>query len=214
MNYEHLSHIQLDALREIGNIGAGNAATSMAKLIHKKVDMEVPSINIVAFDEVMEMVGGPDKLIVGILFEILGKAPGIVYLIFSIEEAESLIRQMINNDEISLSLDGEHEPDELAISALREAGNILAGSYLTALSDFTNINMQPSVPHLTVDMAGAILTVGLLQVSEVYDFAIIINTKMNDSSENKQGINGQLLLLPSPESFTKIFQALGIQDNE
>ena len=74
--------------------------------------------------------------------------------------------------------------------------------------------MQPSVPHLSVDMAGAILTVGLLQVSEVYDFAIIINTKINDTEENNLGINGQLLLLPSPESFEKIFQALGIQDND
>ncbi|MFS0672458.1 chemotaxis protein CheC [Ornithinibacillus sp. 179-J 7C1 HS] len=212
MNYEQLSLIQLDALKEIGNIGAGNAATSMSKLIHKKVDMEVPSIDIVAFDEVMEMVGGADKLIVGILFQILGEAPGMVYLLFSIEEAETLIKEMTNNDEISLSIDGEQS--ELAISALQEAGNILTGSYLSALSDFTNINMQPSIPHLSVDMAGAILTVGLLQVSEVYDFAIIINTKMNDAGEKQKGINGQLLLLPSPESFNKIFQALGIQGYE
>ncbi|WP_042144794.1 chemotaxis protein CheC [Paucisalibacillus sp. EB02] len=209
MNYQQFSTIQLDALKEIGNIGAGNAATSMSRLIQKKVDMEVPSIEIVAFDDVMEMVGGPEHLIVGILFQIHGKAPGMVYLLFTIEEAESLVRQMTNNDEISFT-----QQDELAVSALQEAGNILAGSYLTALSDFTNINMQPSVPHLSVDMAGAILTVGLLQVSEVYDFAIIINTKINDTEENNQGINGQLLLLPSPESFTKIFQALGIQSYE
>jgi chemotaxis protein CheC len=209
MNYQQLSTIQLDALKEIGNIGAGNAATTMSRLIRNKVDMEVPSIEIIAFDDVMEMVGGPEQLIVGILFQIHGKAPGMVYLLFTLEEAESLVRQMTNNDELSFT-----QQDELAVSALQEAGNILAGSYLTALSDFTNINMQPSVPHLSVDMAGAILTVGLLQVSEVYDFAIIINTKIIDTEASNQGINGQLLLLPSPESFTKIFQALGIQDHE
>src|SRR5690606_4436032 len=131
------------------------------------------------------------------------------YLLFTLEEAEALVRQMCNNNVISFT-----DQDELAVSALQEAGNILAGSYITSLSDFTNINMQPSVPHLSVDMAGAILTVGLLQVSEVYDFAIIINTKIIDTEESNQGINGQLLLLPSPESFTKIFQALGIQDHE
>jgi chemotaxis protein CheC len=212
MNYAQLSHIQLDALREIGNIGAGNAATSMSKLIQKKIDMDVPDISIVSFDEVMDMVGGPDNLIVGILFQIHGKAPGMVYLLFTLEEAESLVKQMTNNNEISLSMDGEN--NDLAFSALQEAGNILAGSYLSALSDFTNINMQPSVPHLSVDMAGAILTVGLLQVSEVYDYAIIINTKINDAEEERKRINGQLLLLPSPESFNKIFQALGIQDHE
>jgi chemotaxis protein CheC len=212
MNYAQLSHIQLDALKEIGNIGAGNAATSMSKLIQKKIDMDVPDISIVSFDEVMDMVGGPDNLIVGILFQIHGKAPGMVYLLFTLEEAESLVKQMTNNNEISLSMDGEK--NDLAFSALQEAGNILAGSYLSALSDFTNINMQPSIPHLSVDMAGAILTVGLLQVSEVYDYAIIINTKINDAEEERKGINGQLLLLPSPESFNKIFQALGIQDHE
>ncbi|MEN2766426.1 chemotaxis protein CheC [Ornithinibacillus xuwenensis] len=212
MNYEQLSLIQLDALREIGNIGAGNAATSMSKLIDKKVDMEVPDIKIVAFDEVMEMVGGADNLVVGILFEIHGKAPGMVYLLFSLEEAESLTKHLTNNEDIKL-FDSEAD-NEIAFSALREAGNILAGSYLSALSDFTNINMQPSVPHLSVDMAGAILTVGLLQVSEVTDYAIIINTKINDLNEKHNGINGQFLLLPSPESFTKIFQALGIQDYE
>ncbi|MEN2464551.1 chemotaxis protein CheC [Ornithinibacillus sp. FSL M8-0202] len=209
MNYQQLSHIQLDALKEIGNIGAGNAATSMSKLIQKKVDMEVPSIDIVAFDEVMEMVGGAEKIIVGILFQILGEAPGMVYLLFSMEEAETLVQEMTNNSEFTLFSEGEQ--DELAVSALQEAGNMIAGSYLSALSDFTNINMQPSVPHFSVDMAGAILTVGLLQVSEVYDYAIIINTKMNDTEKEQKGINGQLLLLPSPESFNKIFQALGIQ---
>lgn len=210
MSYIHLSSLQLDALREIGNIGAGNAATSMSKLIQKKVDMEVPSINVVGFDEVMDMVGGPDELIVGIFFRILGKAPGMVYLIFSLEEAETLVKQMTNNSNLTLSIE---ENDELAMSALSEAGNILAGSYLSALSDFTNINMQPSVPHLSVDMAGAILTVGLVEVSEVTDYAIIVNTKINNSSQDN-GINGQLLLVPSPESFTKLFQALGIQDDE
>lgn len=210
MTYEQLSLIQLDALKEIGNIGAGNAATSMSKLIQKKVDMVVPSIDIVAFDEVMEMVGGADNLIVSILFEIQGEAPGMVYLLFSVEEAESLVKQMTRNDDISLF--SAEEDNEIAFSALGEAGNILAGSYLSALSDFTNINMQPSVPHISVDMAGAILTVGLLQVSEVTDYAIIINTKINDEATNHHGVNGQLLLLPSPESFTNIFQALGIQD--
>jgi chemotaxis protein CheC len=212
MNYEQLSLIQLDALREIGNIGAGNAATSMSKLIQKKVDMEVPNINIVAFDEVMEMVGGAENLVVGILFEIQGKAPGMVYLLFSLEEAELLVKQMTNDNSMTLYKDGE--PNTIAFSALQEAGNILAGSYLSALSDFTNINMQPSVPHLSIDMAGAILTVGLLPISEFTDYAIIINTKMNDDEGEHIGINGQFLLLPSPESFTKIFQALGIQDDK
>ncbi|GGA62820.1 chemotaxis protein CheC [Ornithinibacillus halotolerans] len=211
MSYQKLTNLQLDALREIGNIGAGNAATSMSQLIQKRVDMEVPSINIVDFNEVMDMVGGADRLIVGILFQIQGDAPGMVYLLFSLEEAESLVVQMTNNNNLSLSLETN---DELALSALREAGNILTGSYLSALSDFININMQPSVPHLSVDMAGAILTVGLVEYSSMSDYAIIVNTKINNPGDDYNGINGQLLLVPSPDSFTKIFQALGIHENE
>ncbi|SES75728.1 chemotaxis protein CheC [Oceanobacillus limi] len=209
MKMDKLSSIQLDALREIGNIGAGNAATSMSKMINEKIDMHVPNVSIVEFNELMDEIGGADKVIVSILFQIQGEAPGTVYLIFSMEEAEELVRHITLNSNQKLFTDGE--PDEFAISALQETGNILAGSYLSALSDFTNINMHPSVPHLSVDMAGAIISVGLLELSQVTDYAIIIDTKIHDT-KSKNGINGQFLLLPAPESFTKLFHALGIND--
>ncbi|WP_188454367.1 chemotaxis protein CheC [Virgibacillus oceani] len=205
------SIVQMDVLREIGNIGSGNAATSMSKLINKKIDMQVPSVNVVAFDEVMEMIGGPDKLIVALYIRIQGEAPGSVYFILTKEEAEFLVRQITDDTEFKL-LD-DKAPNDIAISALHEIGNILAGSYLSALSDFTGINMQPSVPSLSVDMAGAILTVGLLELSHVTDYAIVIDTKINDQSDSS-GIHGQFLLLPDPESFSKIFSNLGINEHE
>lgn len=208
MGFNKLSTMQLDVLREIGNIGAGNAATSMSQLINKKVDMKVPSVRIVAFDEVMEMIGGPEQLIVAIMFHIIGEAPGSVYLILSLEEAEQLISEMMPGEE-SLFLE-ENQPNPIAISILEEVGNILTGSYLSALSDFLNINMQPSVPYFSVDMAGAILTVGLVELSQVTDYAIIIDTKINDDDESN-GINGQFFLMPEPASLTKIFKSLGIE---
>ncbi|MFD2044125.1 chemotaxis protein CheC [Ornithinibacillus salinisoli] len=209
MNFDELSTIQLDALREIGNIGAGNAATSMSKMINEKIDMQVPSVKIVAFNEVMDMIGGADSLIVAVMFQIHGDAPGTVYLLFTMEEAEALVGHITLNSDVKLFDEGA--PNEFAISALQETGNILAGSYLSALSDFTKMNMHPSIPHLSIDMAGAILTVGLLELSQVTDYAIIIDTKINDVNM-KNGINGQFMLLPAPESFTKIFRALGIND--
>src|SRR5699024_2137612 len=102
---------------------------------------------------------------------------------------------------------------ELAISILQESGHILTGSYLSSLSDFTNINMKPSVPYLNVDMAGSILTIGLLELSQVTDHAIIIDTKISDEVLNN-GVMGQLFLLPDSESFPKIFAALGINEDE
>ncbi|AVQ99065.1 chemotaxis protein CheC [Oceanobacillus sp. M65] len=207
-DFTNLTNVQKDVLREIGNIGAGNAATSMAKLLNKKIDMQVPSVKVVSFDEVMELIGGPDELIAAVFFRIKGEAPGTVYFILSIEEAEFLINEIVPGNEGNLL--GE-SANEFAISALQEAGNILTGSYLSALSDFTSINMQPSVPYLSVDMAGAILTVGLLELSQVSDYAIIIDTKINEQEEQK-GVQGNFLLIPDPASLTKLFHALGITE--
>lgn len=211
MEFVQLTTMQKDVLREIGNIGAGNAASSLSILLNKKIEMKVPSVRIAGFDEIMELTGGSENTIVCLLFRIQGEAPGTVYLIFTIEEAEYFIRELTNDPGFTL-LQSEQE-NEIALSALQEIGNIVTGSYLTALSDFTNINMQPSVPYLGIDMAGAVLTVGLLELSQVSDYAIVINTEISHDGTN-QGIQGNFFLLPDPESFAKIFSALGINDYE
>lgn len=207
MDVNKLSNLELDVLREIGNIGAGNAATSMSTLIDKRVNMKVPSVNVVTFDEMMDVVGGPEQLIVAMFFRIHGDAPGTVYFILTVEEAEALIKKVTNNQELKIS--SEEKPDELALSALKEISNIMAGSYLSALSDFTNINMQSSVPYLSIDMAGAILTVGLIELSQVSDYAIVINTEISDEM-SVNGLSGNFFLLPDPDTIPILFSALGI----
>lgn len=211
MEFDKLSNMQLDVLREIGNIGAGNAATSMALLINKKVDMQIPAVNIVTFDEMMDIIGGPEATIVAMLFRIHGEAPGTVYFILTIEKAETLLNEIIQDPNIRLL--ENNDTNELAISALTEVGNIMTGSYLSALSDFLNLNMQPSIPYLSIDMAGAVLIPGLLEVSQTSDYAIVIDTEINDSQKDS-GIHGHFFLLPDVESLPKIFNALGIQDHE
>lgn len=201
-----LSGKQLDVLREIGNIGAGNAATSMSKLINKRIYMEVPSVNIVTFNEITEIVGGPEKPIVAMFFKIYGKVQGSVYFIISIQEAESLVSQITQGQQLNLFSD---HPNEMAISALKEFGNIMTGSYLTALSDFMNINMQSSIPYLSIDMAGAVLTEGLFQFSNVSDHAIVIDTEIHHDYANN-GLKGHFFLLPDYDSFPNMFSVLGI----
>jgi len=210
MNITNLSNFQLDMLKEIGNIGAGNAATSLSKLINKRVDMQVPSVKIVPFEEVMNIIGGPDQMIVAILFQIQGDISGTVYFILSKDEAEKLINQMVPTQ---INLFNGEEINDLSSSVLREVGNILTGSYLTALSDFLNVNIHPSIPYFSVDMAGALLTVGLIELSQVTDYAIIIDTKMNDD-ETENGVNGQFFFMPELESVSKIFKELGIEKDE
>src|SRR5690625_3533959 len=205
MEPNKLTHMHIDILKEIGNIGAGNAATSMAQLINKQVHMQVPNVKVVKFDEMMEIAGGPDEIIVGMFFEISGNVTGSVFFMLSIDEAEKLVQQMVQDPNIKLQNESNNQ---LAFSALKELGNIITVAYLTALSDFLNIDIRPSIPYLTIDMVGAILTVGLVELSRISDYAIVIDTEINDQTID--GITGHFFLLPDPDSLAKIFTALGI----
>lgn len=207
MSYTNLTSMHVDVLREIGNIGAGNAATSLSQLLNKKIDMVLPSVNIVTFDEMIEIIGNPEEVVVAVLFRIYGDAPSTVIFILTVQEAETLVRSMINDDDFTLTADVSS--NQIAMSALEEVGNIVTGSYIAALSDFTGLHLQPSVPHLGIDMAASILTYGLIELSQVSDHAIVIDSIV-DSKEKENAMKGNLFLLPNPDSLNVIFRALGI----
>lgn len=209
MEFKNLSSIHFDALKEIGNISAGNAATALSKLTNKKIDMDVPLVELVSFADVMELIGGPEEPIVAIHFRILGDAPGMIYFILSIKEAEELARKMIGTFEFDILNTDNANNHELAFSALMETGNILVGSYLSALSDFMKIKMRPTTPILSVDMVGAILSVGLVENSLATDSAIVIDTKITEDGK-VNGVNGHFLLIPDIIAFNRIFEALGL----
>ena len=211
MKYKSLSSFQFDVLREVGNIGAGNAVTALSQLLNRKIEMAIPSVNVVSFDEMMELIGGPEKKVVAILFRIYGDAPSNVFFVLSVEEAELLIRTMTNNP--TYEFKENISKDSLEFSVLEEVGNIVTGSYISALSDFTHLHLQPSVPHLGIDMAAAVLTYGLIDISQASDYAIVIDSKVN-SQGTSDVLEGNFFLLPNPESLQIIFRALGIQENE
>lgn len=202
-----LSNIQKDVLREIGNIGAGNATTSLSQLINKQVMMEVPSVKVVTINEMMESIGGPERLIVAILFRIEGEITGTVYFVLTVEEAEDLIRHMTMDTSAKIKL--HEEMEELTVSILQEVANILTGSYLSALSDLTNLNMTTTVPYLSIDMAAAAIVTGLVELSEVTDYAIMIDTKIT-GGRFSESAKGHFLLIPDPNSIPKLFASLGI----
>ncbi|WP_208592530.1 chemotaxis protein CheC [Gracilibacillus suaedae] len=202
---ENLSQHHLDVLKEVGNIGAGNAATALSSLLGKKIEMSIPSIKIVDFNELMDYVGGPEQVIVSVFLRIQGEAPGSMFFVLSPEESSSLVEQLTGSSGDNI------EENDLAISAISEIGNILSGSYLSALSDFTSINMQPTVPNLTIDMAAAILMQGLLEISQESDYAIIIDTMIEEEEQSNESVKGHFFLLPDPDSFDEIFKALGVE---
>jgi len=158
MNEESfVSDLHLDILKEVGNIGAAHAATALSQMVNRKIDMHVPSVKLVSFDEMFELAGGADETVVGIFLRIEGDLTGSMFFMLSVESANSFIQILINDHSFDF-----HSPpfSEMGMSAMQELGNILSGSYLSALSDFTGLKIYPTVPMLGVDMVGAIISVG------------------------------------------------------
>ncbi|WP_349410520.1 chemotaxis protein CheC [Pseudalkalibacillus sp. SCS-8] len=204
---EKLTDFHKDILKEIGNIGAGNAATALSQLMNRTIDMKVPSVKMALFHEVTELIGGDETVVAATFFRVTGDAPGNMFFILPLQEAVTYLRELTGDSEI------EEESifsSELAQSALQETGNILAGSYLSSFSDFTGLKLYPSVPFLSIDMAGAVLSQGLVELSQVSDYAILIDTELRGADNTQLGMDGHFLLLPDPDSFERIFHALGV----
>lgn len=200
--YKPFAEFQLDVLKEVGNIGAGHAATALSQLLNKPVDMAVPKVRMVPFEEIAESVGGFEQVVVAIFLRVEGETPGNMFFILTQESAKRLLRNIVGIEATS-----DDSYTDMEISALNEIGNILAGSYLTSLADFTQLSMSPTVPSLAIDMAGAILSFGLLQFGQMGDHALLIDTAF---LEGKDKVEGHFFLIPDPESFDKIFAALGV----
>lgn len=208
MNNQKITSIHLDVLKEIGNIGAAHAATALSDLLNKKIDMRVPKVEMVSFHDMMELAGGSETVVVGVFLRIEGDVEGSMFFILPIEQANSFIQRLTHDK----SFDFNHQPvSDLGLSAMQEMGNILSGSYLSALSDFTNLKIYPTVPGLSVDMFGAIISIGLIELSQVSDNVIVINTSIFEGEiGEEETIRGHFFLLPDPHSFNTIFKALGV----
>ena len=200
----NLSLMQLDALKEIGNVGAGNSATALSQLINRKIDMTVPKISIMPLGEVPEVVGGPDVMVAGVYLRVYGPAPSSILFVLPRESAFDLVDMLMGrNQGHTKSLDSMDE------SALMEIGNILAGAYLNALSHFTKLTLLPSIPALAMDMAGAILSVILIQLGEMGDHALVIETEFTTEND---GVKGHFFLIPDPGSLSTILAAIGVKE--
>ncbi len=199
---DDLSNIQLDVLREIGNIGAGNAVTALAKLLDRKIDMEVPRVKILEFHEVSETLGGAEIPVVGILLKMTGDLTGNIMFILQHSAAAMLVNMLMGRP-----LESEQEFSEMDISALKEIGNILTGSYLSALSALTNLKIMPSIPDLAIDMAGAILSVPAIEFGKVGDTVLYIETEFAEGNEK---VVGDFFLVPDFDTYDILLKALGV----
>ncbi|CAK7042999.1 chemotaxis protein CheC [Tissierella sp.] len=202
INVDNLNNFMIDVLKELGNIGAGNAATALANMISKKIDMKVPNVRIMEFRDVAEILGGEENLVIGIYFELMEDIVGNMMFALDINSAINLTNMLYNREK------EDKELDEMDISALSEVGNIIASSYANSLSSLTGLKMYISVPSISIDMAGAILSVPAIQYGHVSDHALMIETIFE---EEQNLVAGNLFFLPNLSSFDKILLALGVK---
>ncbi len=202
----NLQELHIDILKELGNVGAGHATTALSEFLGRSIKMTVPEVNILPFEEVPEVVGGPEELVAGVYMRIKGDAPGSLMLLLKHRDAVKLINILMGKGEQEES-SSKTDLDDMEQSALMETGNIVANSYLNSLADMTKMDVGPSIPAISVDMAGAILEVILFQVDEeISEHVILIGTEFMYEG-NK--IRGHFFLIPDNESFPKILSSLG-----
>ncbi len=196
-----LKALQLDALREVANIGAAHAATALSQLTNCRVMISVPQINIARLEEVPELLGDPQDVMAAVLMHMLGDLTGRTLLLFP-EAAGRKVCDMLLRRPLGTTTGF----DTLEQSCLKECGNILSGAYMNALSEFMGMLLLPSVPSLVVDLAAAVLTTTYLNFGNERDFVFCVETELR--IESAEGLRGYFLLLPDLASLKAIFDAI------
>jgi chemotaxis protein CheC len=193
------SNFQLDALKEIGNVGAGNAATALSQMVGKPIGMSVTKVMVLPTAAIAGFLGGMEKNVAAVHMPVYGDVCGVVLIFFPIEFLPNLASLLLQRDSPSAS-----ELTELDRSAIKELGSILTGSYLSALFRFINIQMIHGVPTLVIDMAQAILDTVFVDLEQKEEMAIVIETEFME--QNRQ-LTGSFFLLPESGTLTKFFKA-------
>ena len=200
ISLDEMSNEYFDVLRELGNIGAGNATTALAQMMQCKVDMAVPKVQLLEFRELGEAMVGEETVMAGIYLGIEGDIKGSIMFLLEKAAAKHLVGKLMG-----MESEGD-EFSEMEFSALKEVGNIITGSYLNSLSSITNLAIYPSVPDLTVDMAGAILSVPAIEFAALGDRMLMIQTQFFD----EMVLDGYFILIPDLDSYGRMLPALGI----
>lgn len=203
IDLQKVSDTYFDVLKEIGNIGAGNAMTALSQMLQCKVDMRVPQVRLLDFQEVGAIMGGEEQIMACVMLFVEGDITGSMMFMIEMASARHLINKIMmgyaeSQDETGFT--------EMEYSAMQEVGNIITGAYLNSLSSLTNLKIYSSPPHMTVDMAGAILSVPAIEFGILGDKLLLIQSQFFDEVQ----IDGYFILIPDIKSYVKILSALGL----
>jgi chemotaxis protein CheC len=201
-DFQNFTDQHIDVLKEIGNIGSGHAVTALANMLNKRINMKVPKITILPFKDISNMMRGAENLVVGILLKIKGDLKGDIMFLIEYDAARTLINMLVGS-----STQEKAEFSEFEISALKEIGNIMASSYISALSMMTGYKITPSIPYIAIDMAGAIISVPAIEFGKIGDAVMYIETEF---SEGARRVWGDFFLMLQTDSFEKLMNTLGV----
>ncbi len=201
LSLEQMSEAYIDVLKEIGNIGAGNAMTALSQMLQCKVDMKVPQVKLLELRDMGAMVGSEEQLMAGVFLGVEGDITGSIMFLIELEAAKSLVKKIMMGYS-----SGAEIFDEMEMSALQEVSNIITGAYLNSLSTLTNLKIYPTPPSISIDMAGAILSVPAIEFGVLGDKILLIQSQFYDEVE----IDGYFVLIPDMESYKKILTSLGM----
>lgn len=201
LDIRELRAVQLDALREVANIGAGHAATALSQMVDRRIMISVPRLEVARLEEVPGLIDEPEAVVVAVMMHVLGDLPGRSLLVLPRRSAAKLAEILLRRPEGSIGEFGEMER-----SAVKEAGNILCAAYLNALSGFMGLMLLPSVPALVIDLCAAVLTTAASDFASELDYVFSIETEF--TMEGGGAVAGHLLLLPDVQSLQVILDAV------
>ena len=206
INLDKLEDMQYDVLKEIGNIGAGNATTALSKMLSMKMDMKVPNVALVPFTEITDFIGSEEQIVVGILLGLEGDIQGMMMFIFDMKSAHHLVNTLMQYDINKNATNDNVDFSDMEMSALNEIGNIVAGSYLTAIATLTNMKIIATISDMQIDMIGALLSVPAAEFGKYGDKMLLIQSQFGEL----ELVNGYFLLIPELDSYDKILESLGM----
>ena len=198
----------LDVFKEIGNIGAGNAASALAGILNRRISMSVPEASVVPFNSILNALDGPETLVSGVLIDMTGDLNGYILLLLGMQDAMMMTSQALGTEVRDVSAP-DFVLDDMERDTILEIANILVGSFLSAISSFTGLNMRPTVPQLCVDMMGAIISIATIEYGQIGDSVLFLKTQFSDSDGE---LGGHFFLIPDYSSYRILIKALGLDD--
>lgn len=204
-NMNNVNELYLDVLREIGNIGSGSAATSLSKMANKEVQMEVPNIEVIDIEKVVELFDNEEEITVGVYINFNGDINGTILTLLDKPSADNMVRMFFGNEPEGILY------NEMERSVIQELGNIMTSGYVNSISTMTSLHINISIPSVNIDMVSSILSVPAVEYGLQSDKIILIENKLDIEDEK---VKCFFFFMPDLTSFDTLFRSLGVMGNE